>query len=73
LEREPGKSATRFAHLLCPEDRIPRTSGATIPEQAMPVTPPPEWHERVEQLEHKLEQLTEKVARIEAKVISRLP
>ena len=73
LEREPGKSATRFAHLLCLEAQLP--SRSTVSE--MPTTPdsapPLDWIERTETLESKLDQLTERLARLEAKVNTRLP
>jgi uncharacterized protein YceH (UPF0502 family) len=73
LEREPGKSATRFAHLLCLEAQLPGRS--TIGE--MPTTPdtapPLDWIERIETLENKLNQFTERLARLEAKVNTRLP
>ena len=74
LEREPGQSATRFVHLLCPEGQIPESSGPVGPIATGPeATLPAEWTGRIEQVERKLDQLTEKVARIEAKVNTRLP
>ena len=74
LEREPGRSATRFAHLLGPQEQVPRTSATPPPESVEAAAPlPPEWSQRLDKLERRLDQLTEKVARIEAKVNTRLP
>lgn len=71
LEREPGKSATRFAHLLCPEDQVPEPGSSVGTAEVSPVDV--KWSARVEELEEKLNRLVEKVARIEAKVNTRLP
>ncbi|UCG32321.1 MAG: DUF480 domain-containing protein [Phycisphaerales bacterium] len=73
LEREPGKSATRFAHMLCTEDQLPRQSAVSDTAMTSQAVPPGDWVERIETLESKLDQLTERLARLEAKVNTRLP
>lgn len=73
LEREPGRSATRFTHLLCPEDQIPKASQPAAVVQVSDPTPDPQSTARLEELERRLDRLVEKVARIEAKVNTRLP
>jgi uncharacterized protein YceH (UPF0502 family) len=73
LEREPGKSATRFAHLLCSEDQLPGRSAVGDTTMTSDAAPPGDWLERIETVEGKLNQLTERLARLEAKVNTRLP
>ncbi len=75
LEREPGKSATRWSHLLYPDSEAPQVhrapEGGLVAAPAHPV--PAELEERLARLEHSVAALTEKLARLEAKVHSRLP
>ena len=73
LEREPGKSATRFAHLLGSEDQVTRQPAVSNMKVSSDAAPTGDWAERIETLESKLNQLTERLARVEAKLNTRLP
>ena len=78
LPREPGRSATRWAHRLCPDSEAPPVSAAAGPAEpptaataAGPQTA--ELEQRITRLETTVQAVQEKLARLEAKVTSRLP